>query len=243
MSVPPPTEEQLQFYMKNFHEFAEILRWQDEQFFGFLNRLTDEQLMSLVKSQSPVVSALILKFCPPGTAASVLNHLDERQRISIIDQFERTREISPNELKTIELSVREAAQRLPNFILGSIRQELDYWTRLLTSTENPGRLLGDLEQSRPDLYEKLARFRFELPDIPSLPAPLVRRVLDEVENDELARALSHQPSDLVQYVLNELSQARRSLIQNQLLSYQNVAGQEIQKSVDHLTRSFREVLV
>jgi flagellar motor switch protein FliG len=240
--IAPPSEDQVQFYLKNFSEFHEAMRWQDEQFFGFLPHLTQEQLLALVQSQSPVVSALILKFSKPDVAASVLEGLTEKFRISVIDQFERTREMSPDELKSIEKMVRSSVKTLPNFILGTARLEQEYWNHLLSATTDPAKLLTSLEEARPDLYEKLAKFRFQLQDLPSLPQPLVRKVLDDIENDEIARAFSGLHSDLIAYALNELPEARRRLLEGQILSYQNVESFEVRKSVDTLTKKFREVL-
>jgi hypothetical protein len=242
VEMAPPSEEQVQFYLKNFSEFHEAMRWQEEQFFGFLPHLTTEQLLALVRSQSPVIGALILKFSKPDAAALVLENLEEKSRLSVIDQFERTREMSPDELKSIEKTVRASVRTLPNFILGTARQEQEYWSHLLSSTQDPSKLLLSLEEVRPDLYNKLAKFRFQLQDLPSLPSPLVRKVLDDMENDEIARAFSGQSSDLVAYALNEMPAARRRLLEDQILSYQNVENFEVQKSIETLTRKFREVL-
>ena len=238
-----PSEEQLQFYLKNFSEFQGALQWQEQQFFGFLPNLTPEQLRALVQMHNPVVGALIVKFCRPEVSALVIDRMPESERSQIIDQFERTREIPPEELRTIENNVRASVALLPNFILSSTGQELDYWTQLLAATSDPEKLLTSLQRVRPDLYEKLARFRFKLEDLPSLPTPLIRKVIDEVENDDLARALSAQSMDLMNYLLTQMPSARRQMVESQILSYQNVRNADVQNSVDHLVRRFREVLV
>lgn len=240
--VQPPSEEQLQFYVKNFSEFQEALRWQEQQFFGFLPHLTEEQLTALLQSQSPVVGALILKFCNAEISATVLERLSEERQTQIVYQFERTREISADELRTIEQSVRASVATLPNFILSSSKQEVDYWSRLLIATSDPQKLLSTIERARPDLYEKLARFRFQLEDLASLPPPLVRQVIEQVENDELARAMSRLPQDLVGHVLTGLPEARRRLLESQIVSYHNVDNTEVRSSVHDLTKKFREVL-
>jgi len=243
VGLPAPSEEQIQFYLKNFSEFRGALDWQDQQFFGFLANMTDNQLASLIRLQNPVVGALILKYCKAETSAQVLDRMSDKDRKGVIDQFERVGDISAAELKSIETSIRSSLSTMPDFIADSSSQELDYWSKLLAAAKSPQAILINLEHARPDLYEKLARFRFQLTDIASLPPPLVRKVLDEVENDELAKAFSRMSPDLIKYSLSELPEARRRLLLGQILSYQNLEGNQVNESIQNLTRKFREVLV
>ena len=241
-NTPPPSEEQMLFYQKNFQEFIDTHLWQHSQFFGFLRQLTADQLSTLIKQENPVVSAVILKFCKPEDSALVLGSLSSKVRMEILDQFYRTQNLSSDELSQVETAVREKVSRLPKLLLGYNQQDQDYWSKVLTHSTQQEALLLDLEKSRPDLYPALAKFRFKLEDMPSLPTPLVQKVLDEIDNEELSLALLKCPKPVVDFALAELGTERRALIASHLGMYSGIPNEKIQQARQSLTLKFREVI-
>ncbi|MGE4233685.1 MAG: FliG C-terminal domain-containing protein [Bacteriovoracia bacterium] len=239
----PPTEEQMLFYLKNFNEFIHANIWQNEQFFGFLQQLSNDHLLTLVRQENALISSLLLKFMKPEQSAFILKSLKSEERIQILEQSSRIASISSEELLSIEEKIRSQANKLPKFLLGISEEEITYWTNVLTHADNQDELLLDLEKSRPELYQKLARFRFHLEDVPSLPQPLTSKVLEEIENDELALALLTCPRDIVDYVLGEIPPNRRTLLNSQLTMYHGLPKEKLKQARVSVTQKFREVMV
>ncbi len=237
-----PNEDQIAFYNKNFKEFLKSFEWQEKQFFGFLHQLDDSQVVKLAEQQNPIVTAVILNFLGPDRSAMVLDRLSSKCRLESLAQLEHCRHLPAEELKEMENHVRSLANAMPR--MGAFQRNLDlkFWSRLLSQTENQEQILLDLEQLYPALYPKLARYRFKLEDMPSLPKPLIQRTLDQVENEELSAALVGVPPDLVDFVLNELSQERRELVENQLLMNQGLPLAVYEEHKNSLTKRFREVM-
>jgi flagellar motor switch protein FliG len=132
---------------------------------------------------------------------------------------------------------------MPKLLLGYSREELVFWSKILSQSTNQEGILLDLEHSRPDLYPLLAKYRFKLEDIPSLPTPLILKVLNEVENDELALGLFTCPKDIADFVINELSPMRRELLSNQFVTLHGISNDKTQQARKALTQRFREVMV
>lgn len=238
----PPSEEQMTFYQKNFDEFIQTSSWQNDQFFGFLCHLTHEQLKTLVMSQNSFVGALMLKFMKPHQSASVLGGLPSEKRAEIIGQFQRIRHLSADELQSIELSVRKQISVLPNYILTSQEEDVEFWAKILTLSDKQEEILMHLEQVKPELYKQLARFRFKLDDLPSLPTPLIQKVLDNADNDELTKGMADLPKDLVDFVLSHLNPKRRDLIEAQLMTHDHLPREQLVQHKQQLTVKFREMM-
>lgn len=238
----PPSEEQMLFYEKNFSEFIEANQWQNNRFFGFLPQLTDDQLIALVKSENPMIAAIVLKFTAPRQSAVALESLTSKQRVEILAQSGSTGRVSTLELQSIEDAVRSRVAGLPKFLTGSTKADVDYWSKVLSQSDKQEELLMDLEQTRPELYPKLAKFRFKLEDAPSLPKPLLDKVLSDANNEELSLALLTCPSGVTDFLLNEISPQRRDLLLNQLAMCEGMPGERTAEARGKLTRRFREVM-
>lgn len=239
----PPSEEQILFYFKNFDEFIQAHQWQQGQFFGFLRQLTQDQLTTLARQENPLVSAILIKFMKPEQSAKILTTLEPNQRAEILSQFSRISNLTTDELRSIEQSVREHAAQMPKLLLGYNREEADFWSGILSQADDQEAILFDLEKTRPDLYPLLAKYRFKLEDIPSLPQPLISKVLNEVDNEELALGLLTCPKDLTDFVMNELNPNRRQLVSSQLVTFNGLSGQKPKEARQSLTLRFREVMV
>lgn len=237
------TEEKLIFYFKDFHEFITIHHWQNQQFFGFLHQLSDEQLFVLFKQENPIVKALMLKFLRPEQSAKILDKLDSVDRSEVFLQSSRLGKIPPSELNKLENLVRERAKLLPKVGVEFTQDDAALWGRILLQSGHQDELLTDLEMVRPELYPQLAKYRFRLEDLATLPSGLVGDVLSRADNEELAKALAVVSHDVVVHVLAFLPDRRRQILEGQILSYKGLPEEGLKMAKMELTQKFREVLV
>ena len=242
-STNDPTEDQLNFHAKTFSEFVKTFEWQTQQFFGFLHQMSVDQLITLSKNENPLIGAILLKFMSPDHSAKVLEAIDKAQRQLILTQFGRIGNLSSEELSTIEKNIREKTKVLPKLMGNYNQEDLHFWTQILSRAEDQEAILNDLEKARPDLYPRLAKYRFKLEDLPALPQSLLHRTLDQIENDELAKALLTTPKDVSAFVLEELSQDRKRLVSSQMMSFSGLPEDSLKESRINLTLKLREVMV
>lgn len=239
----PPSEEQMVFYFKNFDEFIQAHSWQNAQFFGFLKGLKVDELVTLAKGENAIVVALMIRFLPPQISGAVLSALPPEQRLEALTQLGRVNQIGTEELTSIERSVRARVDQLPRFLMGSNQMDdAQYWSRVLALAPDQEAILMDIERTNPGLYPMLAKFRFKLEDVPSLPPPLIAKVLDQVDNEELALALAGLQRDVSEVLLGEINVNRRSLLRSQISMLQGVDVQQLSTARQALTLKFREVI-
>jgi hypothetical protein len=235
-------EERMAFHEKNFDEFAAAKDWQDRQFFGFLQQLNEEQILSLVQHESALAIALMLKYMRPHQSAMVLDTLNSNKRVEVIAQLASVSELPLSKMYSIEREVRLAAQRVPQHTPGATRQEEDFWGEVLAESSDQESLLGDLERTNPEIFPKLAKFKFKLEDAATLPNNLLQRVLGNVENDELGMALATCSQDVVEVILEAVSTRRRDLLMNQIDNYRTMPRDQVTAARLKLTKKFREAL-
>lgn len=238
-----PSEEQLEFYEKNFQEFIKTFQWQNSQFFGFLDLLTYQQVLTLLKGENSLVGTFIIKYSKPEISAQLLNDLSLEKRSEVMRNFSRIAELSTEEMQAIELKVRRSAELLPHFIWTKQMPEVEFWERILSRSEDAEPILRDLQQSHPEIYQKLARFRFKLEDFPTLPSALIGEVFDRIDNEDLAKAFIDLGHDAQAFAFLTLPEARRKLVESQMLSLSGTPRLEREDAIRRVTAKFREVMV
>lgn len=238
----PDAEMRLTYYEKTFDEFVLAKDWKDKQFFGFLQHLSNEQLISLIYSETPERICLMLRFLRPAQSAFVLDNMTAQQRREVIAHVFQISQIPLSEILNIENQVRASVRRLPNHFLNSAPEEFKFWGTVFSEAQQQDSIFEELEQTNPEIYANVKKYRFSLEELAAVPDSLVSRVIAEVENDELCLALSTCPPHIVESILDSLSQLRRQVIEQQLPNYRRAPKADAQKARANLSRRFRDTM-
>ena len=146
-------EECLAKHEKNFAEFADAKDWEGRQLFGFIQDLTDEQLVALARHQRPLVVCIMLRFMKANQSALVLESLSSEMRVEVLGQISALEKTSFSELAAIEKEVRASATHMPNQVYGGTqKQDIEFWRKILVEAENQDAILDDIERASPELY-------------------------------------------------------------------------------------------
>jgi hypothetical protein len=239
---PPEKDKVLEQHSKNFDEFTQAKDWQDKQFFGYLQDITDEQLLALVNHCTPLAACLMLRFMTPHQSALVLDALPSARRREILEQANQMNAVSFAEIYTIEREVRENVHRMPQHLFGSRKEDIEFWGSVLTEAENQDGILKDIEQTNPGIYPSLKKYKFKLEDAASLPNPMLEKILAQSDNEELSLALATCPHELIEVFFDAISAKRREVIEYQIASSKNASNDEKTDARIRLTKRFREVM-
>ncbi len=229
-------------FEKDFEEYSEAKNWQDGQFFGFLRRLTNEQLMTLVNHESPLAVCIMLRFMKPNQSAYVLDAISPEKRLDVLAQVPQLNTVSFSDILMIEKEVRTAMQKVPSHFFGSKKEDIDFWGTVLTEMENQDGVLQDIERTQPEIYPSLKKYRFKLEDAASLPDSLLGKILGDVDNDELALALASCQKDVIDVLLDAVSPRRREMLAMQIEPAKGSPREQISQARSSLTKRFREAM-
>ncbi len=241
---PSNSEDIILKHEKNFSEFVEAGHWQDSQFFGFLKRLTNEQLLALVTHEDSFTACLMLRFMKSDQSAKVLDALPPARRIDILSQIKSIQNTPLSELVRKEREVRAIVDEMPHhlFGIGAKKEDIEYWGSVLGEADNQDSILETLEKTQPEIYTDLKKYRFKLEDIAALPDGILKKVLSETDNKVLGIALTTCPKDVAEVILEALGAKRRDVLKSELHVYKSVSKEEARQARVELTKSFREAM-
>jgi len=113
------TREPLFTLIKDFPDYKEFCGWVDtlnkempasaskDNIFGFLEIFSPDQLVPLLKNESPVIAATILSRLPPNVAAQTLEKFPLNLKTEILKHIARKSEVSPDVLERVAAVLRE----------------------------------------------------------------------------------------------------------------------------------------
>lgn len=239
---PNNVEELLETHFKNFDELVKASDWQDRQYFGFVQHLSDAQLRTLMNHVSAKGIAILLRFLKPQQSAFALDSLIPARRFEVLATVQSVTGAPIQEIQRVEREVRDIVSQIPTQYYGSKKEDLDFWGSVLTESKNQEELLDDMEKTNPEIYPNLKKFRFTLEDAATLPNNILQKVLGECDNNELGQALATCSPDVAEVLLDAISDKRRVVLKGQISTYQRVPKAALQTARLNLTRKLREVM-
>jgi hypothetical protein len=225
-----------------FQEFCKAKEWESKQFFGFLNELSEQQLVTLFSRENPQRIAVMLRFMKPHQSALVLEALGQESRLKVIQFANQVQNLPWNEMLTIEKEVRTIVQKVPLSAQTSTKDEVSFWGDVISESLDQESMIKDIENTRPEISRNLMRFKFKLEDAPFLPSELVEKVVLETDNDKLCLALSTCSAEVTEQVLSKMNPKRREVIVQQLVTYAHSSTEQKIQARLELTRKFREAM-
>lgn len=239
---PQDMEERLTYHEKAFQEFSKAKDWQDRQFFGFLQRLNEEQIMTLVHHEDPFSVCVMLRFMKPSQSALVLDALPQQRRVEVLKYVNEVQRTSFHELTALEQHIRTSVNKLPEHFFGSKKEDITYWSRVLDEAQDQDGILHDLEHTQPEIFPDLAKTRFKLDEAVNVAPEVLKKVLGEADNEELALALLSCNANIQAFILGKMSPRRKALLEEQLATSRGAAKDQIVEARLKLTKRFREAL-
>jgi hypothetical protein len=240
--MPSDADEILEKHLKSFEEFTQAKEWQDRQFFGFLQNLSDEQLATIVASQTPVAACVLIRMLQPKQSAAVLDLLSASKRHDILSHIANIPEVPFSDIVAIEKEIRLAANQVPDRFLGSQKEDADFWGNVVSESSDQDPIFEEIERTRPDIAPQIKKFKFRLEEAASLPDSLLEKVLGAVDNEELCLALSTCATDVRDVLLDALSPSRRTVLKNLFPTYRGAPRERALPARAKLTRRIREAL-
>lgn len=225
-----------------FQEFCKAKEWESKQFFGFLNELSEQQLVTLFSRENPQRIAVMLRFMKPNQSAHVLEALDHESRVKVIRFANQVQNLPWSEMLNIEKEVRTIVQKVPLSAQTNSKDEVSFWGDVIAESLDQDSIIQDIENTRPEMSSSLMRFKFKLEDAPYLSREVLEKVVLNVDNDKLCLALSTCSAEVAELLLSKINPKRRELISQQLETYAHFSKEEKIQARLELTRKFREAM-
>jgi flagellar motor switch protein FliG len=188
-----------------------------ENIFDFLEEFNPEQLVFLLKDESPAAAALVLARLPPKVTAETLIKFPAALKPEILKRIAHQNEVSPEVLERVAEAIREKARHL-----GGTSQDIAIdGMQALAAILKQGdyslgdRIINELETESPDIGKNLKERIYTLDDVLAVfDRPLAEK-LKTMPDKDIALLLKGRSGEFREKILSNVSSGRRDLIREE----------------------------
>ena len=178
---------------------------QAKQSFAYLEAINPKQLSDFIKDESPQTIAVVLSHMDSGSAAEVLNSLDEDIRVKVTMQMATIKDIQPDVVRTMSHVLEKKLESLLSSIteVGGIKVVADMLNKMGAKSQD---ILANIEGLDVTLATHIKENMFVFEDLINLGTDNIMKVLSNVEMGDVAIALSRSEQEDIDTVTEAMSQ-------------------------------------
>lgn len=210
--------------------------------FSNIRRTEAKHLYNFIRDEHPQTIALVLTYIHAEQASTVLASLspeiqaDVARRIAIIDR------IAPEVIKEVEsvlekkLSVVVTHQDQHT---GGIKSLVNILNRVDRATEKT--ILEELETNDPELADEIRKLMFVFEDIVKLHDAAIQRVLREVDQKDLAKAMRGSNEDVRNRIFKNMSKRAADMLKEEIQFMGPVRLRDVEDAQQRIVQIIRRL--
>lgn len=185
--------------------------------FDFIRRQDPQHLLNFIQNEHPQTIALILCYMDPNKASQILSSLPHNIQADVAKRVALMERVSPDILREVERVLERKLSALSSedyTSAGGIDAIVEILNNVDRATEKT--IIEALEDDDPELAEEIKKRMFVFEDIVLLEDRAIQRVLREVDNQDLARALKQVDPDVQEKIFKNMSKRAASLLKEDM---------------------------
>ncbi|MBN2658663.1 MAG: hypothetical protein JXR86_16525 [Spirochaetales bacterium] len=190
--------------------------------FSFLNDLSFDQLLLLLKNESPQVVALVLRYLDPALSSRVIAHLDRKAGASVIRRIAKGGSVSMEVISGMETSLKEKIRAQ-----GDVEsREIDGTSALASilkymNIEDEQKILGTLAEESEEISRAIKEKLFTIDTVLHIDRNDLQKVLIELKDRDIAILLRVVDDEVRTKIRQSLSTGQLVLIdeENEILGH------------------------
>ncbi len=181
--------------------------------FAFIDELTDEQLLALVKPESESVAAIVLAQVTGDRRMKILDRLDAKTKGEIILEFGNLNDIPLEAMVNVATDLKKKSQLLPKTVAFSRGGGKDIAEILGgLSPEEETLFLENIARENPELAAEVRKYHLTWDVLfEALSDSILRDLMNSVELDTIALALKGMPENIVNRVIENLPKKKQAM--------------------------------
>ncbi|MDA3900596.1 MAG: flagellar motor switch protein FliG [Spirochaetes bacterium] len=185
--------------------------------FDFIRRTDPSHLLNFIANEHPQTIALILAYLDPQKAAQILSSLNHDIQADVAKRIAKMDRTSPDVLREVERVLERKLSTLASedyTSAGGIDAIVEVLNNVDRTTEKI--IIEALEEDDPELAEDIKKRMFIFEDIVLLDDRSIQKVLREVDNNELGKALKGVDADVQEKIFKNMSKRAASLLKEDM---------------------------
>lgn len=185
--------------------------------FDFIRRTDPSHLLNFIQGEHPQTIALILSYLEPNKAALILSGLSHQIQADVARRIATMDRTSPDVLREVERVLERKLSTLASedyTSAGGIDAIVEVLNQVDRGTEKI--IIEALEEEDPELAEEIKKRMFIFEDIVLLDDRSIQKVLREVDNQDLGKALKGVDAEVQEKIYRNMSKRASSLLREDM---------------------------
>lgn len=185
--------------------------------FDFVRRTDPAHLLNFIQQEHPQTIALILAYLEPQKASSILGSLSQDIQSDVSRRIATMDRTSPETLREVERVLEKKLSTLSNedfTSAGGVENIVEILNLVDRTTERY--IIENLEAEDSELAEEIKKRMFVFEDIVLLDDRAIQKVLREVDNSELAKALRGVEAEVQDKILRNMSKRAAATLKEEM---------------------------
>ena len=210
--------------------------------FAFLDKADVKALYSALQNERPQTMALVLSYVDPDKAAGVIEQLEPRRQIRVVEAIATMESASPTAIKTIEAEMERKFSSIitsSNVKVGGIDYVAGIMNNLDRSSEKS--IFDGLSAQNAELADEIRKRMFVFEDIITMDDRSVQRFVRDCDPRDLVLALKTANADVANKLFTNMSARMAESIRDDLEVTTNVRMKDVEDAQQRIVGVIRDL--
>ncbi len=210
--------------------------------FAFLDKADVKALFSALQNERPQTMALVLSYVDPDKAAGVIEQLEPRRQIRVVEAIATMESASPAAIKTIEAEMERKFSSIitqSNVKVGGIDYVAGIMNNLDRSSEKS--IFDGLSAHNSELADEIRKRMFVFEDIITMDDRSVQRFVRDCDPRDLVLALKTANADVANKLFTNMSARMAESIRDDLEVTTNVRMKDVEDAQQRIVGVIRDL--
>ena len=210
--------------------------------FAFLDKADVKALYSALQNERPQTMALVLSYVDPDKAAGVIEQLEPRRQIRVVEAIATMESASPTAIKTIEAEMERKFSSIitsSNVKVGGIDYVAGIMNNLDRSSEKS--IFDGLSAQNAELADEIRKRMFVFEDIITMDDRSVQRFVRDCDPRDLVLALKTANADVSSKLFTNMSARMAESIRDDLEVTTNVRMKDVEDAQQRIVSVIRDL--
>ncbi|HBV96602.1 MAG: flagellar motor switch protein FliG [Peptococcaceae bacterium BICA1-7] len=210
--------------------------------FSNLRKTEAKHLFNFIRDEHPQTIALILTYLHPEQSSMILAALPPEQQADVAKRVAIIDRIAPEVIKEVEKVLeRKMSMIVPHHEqnTGGIKTLVNILNRVDRSTEKT--ILEELETNDPELADEIRKLMFVFEDIIKLHDVAIQRVLREVEQKDLAKAMRGSNEEVAERIYKNMSKRAADMLREEIQFMGPVRLRDVEEAQQRIVQVIRRL--
>ncbi|MCI9156813.1 MAG: flagellar motor switch protein FliG [Lawsonibacter sp.] len=210
--------------------------------FAFLNKADVKSLFSALQNERPQTMALVLSYVDPDKAAGVIEQLEPRRQVKVVEAIATMESASPTAIKTIEAEMERKFSSIitqSNVKVGGIDYVAGIMNNLDRSSEKS--IFDGLAEHNAELADEIRKRMFVFEDIITMDDRSVQRFVRDCDPRDLVLALKTANAEVSNKLFTNMSARMAESIRDDLEVTTNVRMKDVEDAQQRIVGVIRDL--